>query len=334
MAAQQDQGTGGILVFSEHAETLSELMTPGREFASRLQRPLTVVGAGREAETLRDEALTRGADQVLVVRSLQGNGAVDDEFIAQALCEAIRSSEPAIAMIGATRTGAEVAARAAQLLQVPCASSCVALEMDASGNLDVDRRVYGGRFVSRQRLTAAPRLVTVPPKRFARAEAVAEPKGTIRELRIELAEPRIRTTSINPRSRSQVDVSRAEVIVSAGRGVKRMEDLAQLERLAGLLGGVLAGSRPLTGDVDWLPVDRRIGLSGQTVKPNLYIACGISGQIEHIVGMKGARTVVAINNDAKAPIHDEADYSIVGDLYEIVPALIKACEKAGARPAS
>ena len=84
----------------------------------------------------------------------------------------------------------------------------------------------------------------------------------------------------------------------------------------------------MTGDVDWLPVDRRIGLSGQTVKPNLYIACGISGQIEHIVGMKGARTVVAINNDAKAPIHGEADYSIVGDLYELVPALIEACEKA------
>ena len=125
-----------------------------------------------------------------------------------------------------------------------------------------------------------------------------------------------------------MDISRAEVIVSAGRGVKAMDDLKQLERLALLLGGTLAGSRPLTGDVDWLPVDRRIGLSGQTVKPNLYIACGISGQIEHIVGMKGTRTVVAINNDPKAPIHGEADYSIIGDLYEVVPALIQACENA------
>jgi electron transfer flavoprotein alpha subunit len=93
---------------------------------------------------------------------------------------------------------------------------------------------------------------------------------------------------------------------------------------------VLAGSRPLTGDLDWLPVDRRIGLSGQTVKPNLYIACGISGQIEHLVGIKGARTVVAINNDPKAPIHAEADYSIVGDLYDIVPALIQQCERVAA----
>lgn len=328
MATQDDEAGGGILVFSEHAETLGELLTLGREFAARLQRPLTAVAVGRDVETLLDEALARGADQVLVVRNLRGESVVADESIAQALSEAIRASAPAIALVGATRTGAELAARAAQLMRVPCASSCVALEIDGAGNLNVDRRVYGGRFVSRQRLVAAPRLATVPPKRFARAEKVAEPRGGMRELLVELAEARIETVSVNPRSRSQVDISKAEVIVSAGRGVKRKEDLEQLERLATLLGGVLAGSRPLTGDVDWLPVDRRVGLSGQTVKPNLYIACGVSGQIEHIVGMKGARTVVAVNNDAKAPIHGEADYSIVGDLYEIVPALIKACEKA------
>src|SRR5262249_28109043 len=97
------------------------------------------------------------------------------------------------------------------------------------------------------------------------------------------------------------------------------------------LGGVLAGSRPLTGDVDWMPIDRRIGLSGQTVRPNLYVACGISGQIEHIVGMKSARTVVAINTDPKAPIHGEADYSVVADLYDIVPALQRACQAAKAK---
>jgi electron transfer flavoprotein alpha subunit len=127
-----------------------------------------------------------------------------------------------------------------------------------------------------------------------------------------------------------VDDTTAEIMVAAGRGVWRVVDLALLEQLAQALGGVLAGSRPLTGDLDWLPVDRRIGLSGQTVKPNLYIACGISGQIEHLVGIKGARTVVAINNDPKAPIHAEADYSIVGDLYDIVPALIQQCERVAA----
>jgi electron transfer flavoprotein alpha subunit len=138
----------------------------------------------------------------------------------------------------------------------------------------------------------------------------------------------VRTQTISPRVRSAVDVTKANVIVAAGRGVKKKEDLALLEKLATALGAVLAGSRPLTGDVDWLPIDRRIGLSGQTVKPNLYIACGISGQIEHIVGMKGARTVVAINNDPKAPIHAEADYSIVSDLYDVIPAFLEAYQRA------
>ena len=331
MATRQDSESGGVLLFSENPETVGELLTLGRELASRLHRPLIVAAVGRNAQALLDEGLARGADEVLAVRASQGDGIVPDESIATALCEAIRASAPAVVLVGATRTGAELAARTAQMLQIPCASSCVALEMDGAGNLSIDRRVYGGRFVSRQLLNTAPRMVTVQPKRFPRAEKVSASHGSIQELQVELPAPRIKTVGVNPRSHSQVDLSKAQVIVSAGRGVKKMEDLKQLEQLALLLGGVLAGSRPLT-DVDWLPVDRRIGLSGQTVKPNLYIAFGISGQIEHIVGMKGARTVVAINNDAKAPIHSEADYSIIGDLYEVVPALIRACENAKRHP--
>ena len=147
------------------------------------------------------------------------------------------------------------------------------------------------------------------------------------EITVVFGTPRVQLVSVSERARSQVDITKADVIIAAGRGIKRIEDLEMMEKLANLLEGVVAGSRPLTGDVDWLPVDRRIGLSGQTVKPNLYIACGISGQIEHIVGIKDSRTVVAINNDPEAPIHMESDYSITGDLYEIVPALIAACER-------
>ena len=328
--SQPSSETAGVLLFSENLETVGELITIGRELASGLRRSLGLVAVGQNAQALLEEGLARGADEALIVRASQDQAMASDESIALGLCEAIRASAPAIVLLGATRSGAEVAAQVAQMLQLPCASSCVALELDDAGNLRVDRRVYGGRFVSRQLLSAAPRMATVAPKRFARADKVAEVRGKIRELSFEAPPPRLRSVSVNQRSRSQVDISKAEVIVSAGRGVKNREDLKQLEKLAGLLGGVLAGSRPLTGDVDWLPVDRRVGLSGQTVKPNLYIACGISGQIEHLVGMKGARTVVAINNDAKAPIHGEADYSVIGDLYEIVPALIEACEKAKA----
>ena len=167
-------------------------------------------------------------------------------------------------------------------------------------------------------------IATVPPNRFPKAAPREGAEGALREIAVDLPTPRLRVRAAAARARSDVDVTKAEVIVAAGRGVKRVEDLALLNRLADALGGVLAGSRPLTGDVDWLPIDRRIGLSGQTVKPHLYIACGVSGQIEHVVGMKGARTVVAINTDPKAPIHADADYSIIGDLYEVVPALLDA----------
>jgi electron transfer flavoprotein alpha subunit len=327
MSAQQNSKKGGVLLFSENLELVGELVTIGRELALRLHRPLRVVAVGSNARALLEDGLARGADEGLIVNTSPGDAIASDESIAAGLCEAIRESAPDIVLVGATRTGAEVAARLAQILQIPCAGNCVALELDDAGNLRVDRRIYGGRFVSRQMLSAAPRMATVAPKRFSRAEQVSEMRGSTREMSVEVPPPRLKILSVNRRSRSQVDITKAEIIVSAGRGVKHVEDLQQLEELAKLLGGVLAGSRPLTGDVDWLPVDRRIGLSGQTVKPNLYIACGISGQIEHIVGMKGARTVVAINNDIKAPIHAEADYSIVGDLYEIVPALIRACAK-------
>ena len=248
--------------------------------------------------------------------------------LALALREAVRFADPDTILIGATRTGTDVAARLAQALEVPCAGNCMTLRRDQDGSLEIERRVYGGRFTATQVLAGRPQIASVPPSRFPKAEPVQQPRGAIRELAVTLPPPRVRTRATVPRARSTVDVTKAAVIVAAGRGVKKADDLAMLDALAGVLGGVLAGSRPLTGDVDWLPTDRRVGLSGQTVKPNLYIACGISGQIEHIVGMKGARTVVAINTDPKAPIHAEADYSVIGSLYEIVPALLEACERA------
>lgn len=328
MAAQESVEEDGILLFSEKPELVGELLTVGLELAARSRRSVTLAAIGGNAQALVEEGLARGADNVLLVHMSQSGAVATDESIATGLCEAIRSTTPAVVLISATRMGTETAARAAQMLQVPCVTNCIALELDEDRNLRVERRVYGGQFVSTQLLRTGPRIVTVPPKRFPRARKATETNGSVSEIAVEVPPPRLQTVSVNQRSRSQVDITKAEVIVCAGRGVKKMEDLQTLEKLANLLGGVLAGSRPLTGDVDWIPVDRRIGLSGQTVKPNLYIAVGISGQIEHIVGMKGARTVVAINNDAKAPIHGEADYSVIGDLYEVVPALIEACEKA------
>jgi len=329
MVEGQNEIRARVLVFCESAEVLAELLTAARDLGAATAGEVGALIVGPDGEAHADDMLARGAGCVL----LAGEAApepIGAEALAIALGAAVRACEPETILVGGTRTGAEVAARVAQELGVPCASDCMSFRQDGDGLL-VDRRVYGGRFVTKQVLEGRPRVVTVAPKRFARAEQGHAPAaGQVRRLPVDLPAPRVRPRAVARRSSSAGDVAKAEVIVAAGRGVKREEDLAQLEQLAEALGGMLAGSRPLTGDVDWLPVDRRIGLSGRTVKPNLYIACGISGQIEHIVGIKGARTVVAINNDPKAPIHAEADYSVIGDLYEIVPALTAKCQRGGA----
>lgn len=319
--------TAKLLIFSEGGDTLAELLTVGRTLCGSAGGSVTAVAVGPNGSALAQDSLTRGADEAIVVPTPVGVPIGVEELVL-ALLAAVRVADPDTILIGATRMGNDLVARLAQAMEVPCASNCMTLRRDQDGNLEIERRVYGGRFTATQILAGRPQVASVPPSRFPKAEPVRDARGSIRELDVALPAPRVRTLATSPRVRSAVDVSKAEVIIAAGRGVKKVEDLVQLDTLAGALGGVLAGSRPLTGDVDWLPTDRRVGLSGQTVKPNLYMACGISGQIEHIVGMKGARTVVAINSDPKAPIHVEADYSVIGDLYEIVPAFLDALRRA------
>ena len=149
---------------------------------------------------------------------------------------------------------------------------------------------------------------------------------------LEAPPPRVRVVETRPRATSQVALGEADALVAVGRGLRRREDLDVVRDLADAVGGVLVATRPLTDDLKWLPVDVKVGLSGQTVKPELYVACGISGQIEHVVGMRESRLVVAVNTDPNAPIMREADLCVVGDLYEVVPALARAIrrQRAGA----
>jgi electron transfer flavoprotein alpha subunit len=154
-------------------------------------------------------------------------------------------------------------------------------------------------------------------------------KAPVNRVAVDLAPQQIRTKPLElfREAKQAVDLTQAPIIVAIGRGIKAPENIPQAEKLAQALGGELAASRPIC-DEGWLPMDRQIGSSGQTVAPKLYLALGISGAIQHVVGMKGARTVVAINKDQNAPIFEVADYGIVGDIFEIMPALTEALEKA------
>ncbi len=167
------------------------------------------------------------------------------------------------------------------------------------------------------------------PERFAPIwSRRAHPRRPITPVAVEIKPEQIRTKPLElfREAKQAVDLTQAPILVSIGRGIKAPENIPLAEKLAKLLGGELAASRPIC-DEGWLPMDRQMGSSGQTVAPKLYLALGISGAIQHVVGMKGSRTIVAINKDQNAPIFEVADYGIVGDLFEIVPALIEELEK-------
>ncbi|HEV8385586.1 MAG TPA: electron transfer flavoprotein subunit alpha/FixB family protein, partial [Candidatus Acidoferrales bacterium] len=154
-------------------------------------------------------------------------------------------------------------------------------------------------------------------------------KAPINNVNVDLKPEQIRTVPLElfREAKQAVDLTQAPIIVAVGRGIKEQKNLPLVENLAKVIGGEIAASRPIC-DEGWLPMDRQIGSSGQTVAPKLYLALGISGAIQHVVGMKGARTVVAVNKDANAPIFEVADYGIVGDIFEVIPALAEELEKA------
>ncbi len=162
-----------------------------------------------------------------------------------------------------------------------------------------------------------------------RADQIAEGQATVEVVKPQISASDLRTKPLDTFRESQraVDLTAAEIIVSVGRGIKEADNLPIVQKLADALGAELAASRPIC-DAGWLPMERQVGSSGQTVAPKMYMAVGISGAIQHLVGMKGSRTIVAINKDANAPIFEVADYGIVGDLFQVVPELIDAIQKA------
>ena len=263
--------------------------------------------------------LTSYADEVLVVdhgNLTNFNSATYQPVVA----EIVRSREPSLVMIGNTAFGVDLAPSLAIELGAPLASDCIDITLDG-GAVSVTRQIYEGKIDARVSFRDATiALVTVRAAAFpvedgARSGGVTELDTAVPD------EPAIRRfVEYVEAAVGDVDITKSDVIVAIGRGIKEEENLALVEELAELLGGVVGCSRPVV-DAGWLPKDRQVGSSGKTVKPKLYVAIGISGQFQHMSGMKAAEVIVAINKDPKAPIFSEADYGIVGDLFKILPAL-------------
>ena len=242
-----------------------------------------------------------------------------------------REIEPGVILLPATAFGSDVAAALAARLGAGMATNCLSLTGDSSGGLVQKRPMYAGKVIATVETKTRPRIITARPRVFTAGEpdtsrtaevvnrAAAAPSPT--EAVIELVE-------LIKAEREELDVAEAEVIVSGGRGLGGPEAFAMLRELAGLLNAAVGASRAAV-DAGWMPHAHQVGQTGKTVSPRLYIACGISGAIQHLVGMSSSQVVVAINKDPEAPIFTKCDYGIVGDVFEVVPALVQELKRAG-----
>lgn len=311
-----------VMIYSDMEKNGLGLLSKGRELADARGAKLTALVTGPEGKTTAEKYIKYGADKVIVAAADMANPKAEE--IADILENAIKQENPSMVLISSTKYGKELAPRLAAKMDAGSASEVNKIELEGD-NVVVERVVYSGNAVSREMFTSAPAIMTVPPKTFDPLEEDASRSGEIVESDASPSEHPSKILDVQAMKSEGANVEDAEIIVSCGRGFKSSDDLKLIENLAGTLNGVTLGcSRPIAADLKWLSEDHWIGLSGHKVKPKLYVACGISGQIQHVAGMRDSGIIVAINKDPDAPIFNSADYGIVGDLYKVLPKLIDA----------
>lgn len=302
-----------------------ELLTPGRELAKKQGGALVAVVIGYGVEAAVKEAAEHGADRVIVVEGREFAAYTTDAYVI-AMSTLVKKYHPTSILIGATNNGRDLAPRLSARLRTGLTADCTALDIDPeSGNVVWTRPAFGGNLMAAIICpTCRPQIGTIRPGVFKKRRAEALKTEIIRE-RISVEADKIRTqilSVITEVNSGNVDLENAEVIVAGGRGVKGPEGFALLQELADALGGVVGASRAAV-DAGWIHHAHQIGQTGKTAAPKLYIGCGISGAIQHLAGMEGAEVIVAINQDPEAPIFSVADYGVVGDLFEVLPVLIR-----------
>jgi electron transfer flavoprotein alpha subunit len=313
----------GILVFSEKYDLMLEMLGKGREIADKLQTSLAAVLMGFNVQEKADELIKYGADKVYLVDN-QALAHFQIEAYLSVLHNLAVNYKPEIILIGSTRNGKPLAARLATRLEAGCVPDCNRLSVDEQRRLLGERITYGGNAAAKITFKAKPQIATVPARAFEKPEP-KDHSGQLVKLDVKIEESRTETVETKPLEVSSVRIEDADVIISCGRGLGKKEDRALLDELATVLCGQVGCSRPLAEDRKWFA--EWVGLSGHKVKPKLYIACGISGVIQHVAGIRDAKVIVAINKDENAPIFEVADYGVVGNLYEILPALKEALKR-------
>jgi electron transfer flavoprotein alpha subunit len=305
-----------------------ETLAAAQQIANETKDRLIAAVIGKGVAALAGELAATKVDEVLLVEHDLLAAYTPDGFTL-ALQQAIAQAKPDLVLLPHTYQVRDFAPKLAASLGKGMIGDCIAYRHE-NGKLIFVRQMFQGKTVADVVFEGAtPWFATFQAGAF-RADLIAQgaSKAPVTPVTVELNAGQIRTKPLEifREAKQAVDLTQAPILVSVGRGIKAPENIPMAEKLARLLGGEIAASRPIC-DEGWLPMDRQIGSSGQTVAPKLYLALGISGAIQHVVGMKGSRTIAAINKDQNAPIFEVADYGIVGDLFEIVPALIEELEK-------
>jgi electron transfer flavoprotein alpha subunit len=316
----------GIWVFAEQRygklkTVSSELLGKTRELSSLLKTQVTSVLFGHNIEFLAHELIAHGADEVLVMDEEWLND-FNDYIYGEAMTALISEYKPEIVLVGATSKGRSLAPYISSSLKTGLTADCTGLSIDEGGLLVQTRPAFGGNLMAEIICpNNRPQMATVRPKVFKPLEPDYERRGKITRIHKKPIEGFVKLLKNIDNSEGQ-SLSDAEIIVSVGRGIGSAGNIRLAKELADVLGGALASSRPLV-DMGWMPYSRQVGQTGKTVAPKIYIACGISGAIQHLAGLADIDTIIAINQDPDAPIFKVANYGIVADVKEILPVLIE-----------
>lgn len=316
---------GGVITVTEikqngFRKATFEALTEGRRIADRLGVDLTAIVAGKVIDPGVEALKDYGVDRIIAAAAERFNPVLTD-LHADLLQRMLEAERPSTVVLGATVFGKELAARLAARLDASLAMDCVAVEIQKERLVAV-RPVYGGKVLAEIALEKHPRILAIRPNTVS--ISTAKGRGEIEiwgdvtvDSAFELIEETVET--------GRIDLSEAEIVVSGGRGMGG-NDFRILEELAHVLGAAVGASRSAV-DAGWRPYSDQVGQTGKVISPNLYIACGISGAVQHLAGMSSSRVIVAVNKDPDAPIFSKADYGIVGDLFEVVPAITEAVRK-------
>lgn len=314
----------GIWILGENRELTGELLTAGGELAAATGEKISVLLWKDRSRA--EEYFALGADEILVLPELPEDE--PPEALIPVITGEAKTSQPGLILLAATVRGREMAARIAAGLGTGLCSDAVSVRWNGERKtFEMERLAYGGMAVQKVAFRTAPAMATIPPRTFAPAPAKEDRTGTVRELPGPPPSP-VKVMERKKRERTVRDLREARIIVCAGRGIEKQEDLRIARELAEALGAEIACTRPLSEEYHWLPEELCIGLSGISVKPELYIGLGVSGQVQHVTGIRDAKVIAAVNKDENAPIFQTSDLGIVGDLYRVVPNLIQEIRKA------